>query len=170
MRDRRMKFLMGLNDAYITSRSNILQMKPSLSLKECYKQLVQNETQRRSKQVSLPEVSALYAGQTSDSSQSNSQSFGGSNRQSARTVASNKNRKALFCTYCQLQGLVRETCYKLHGYPPGYKFTTTTRQITLIIEAVEVLLLMLCLMCPMQALKRRLVTLVVNPLLFRLVP
>ncbi|KAL9660879.1 hypothetical protein QQ045_025698 [Rhodiola kirilowii] len=38
MRDRRMKFLMGLNDVYITSRSNILHMRPSLSLKECYKQ------------------------------------------------------------------------------------------------------------------------------------
>ncbi|KAL9680816.1 hypothetical protein QQ045_012595 [Rhodiola kirilowii] len=49
MRDGRMKFLMGLNDVYITSGSKILQMKPSPSLKECYKQLVQDKTQRRAK-------------------------------------------------------------------------------------------------------------------------
>ncbi|KAL9681627.1 hypothetical protein QQ045_013413 [Rhodiola kirilowii] len=49
MRDRRMKFLMGLNEVYVTSRSNILQMRPSPSLKECYKQLIQDENQRKSK-------------------------------------------------------------------------------------------------------------------------
>ncbi|KAL9691544.1 hypothetical protein QQ045_011968 [Rhodiola kirilowii] len=37
LRDRRMKFLMGLNEVYLTSRSNIFQMKPSPSLKDCYK-------------------------------------------------------------------------------------------------------------------------------------
>ncbi|CAM8967436.1 unnamed protein product [Rhodiola kirilowii] len=40
IRDMKMKFLMGLNEEYISTRSNILQMRHSPSLKECYKQLV----------------------------------------------------------------------------------------------------------------------------------
>ncbi|CAM8941688.1 unnamed protein product [Rhodiola kirilowii] len=125
MRDKRMKFLMGLNEVYTTSRSNILQMKPSPNLKECYKQLVQDESQRKSKRSTLPEMSALYVGQ-SHTSQSNGDSqqsqFSGGNMQSGRPV-SGVNRKSLFCSFCKLQGHLRETCYKLHGYPPGYKFT-----------------------------------------------
>ncbi|CAM8883292.1 unnamed protein product [Rhodiola kirilowii] len=138
MRDRRMKFLMGLNDVYVTSRSNILQMKPSPTLKEYYKQLIQDENQRQSKQGSLAEMSALYVSQSSNFPSRGSQpsvqqhngsqySNGGNNNahQSGRSVPSNKNKKSLFCSYCQLQGHVRETCYKLHGYPPGYKFTNS---------------------------------------------
>ncbi|KAL9665521.1 hypothetical protein QQ045_020941 [Rhodiola kirilowii] len=87
LRDRRTKFLLGLDDVYTTTMSNILQMRPSPSLKECYKQLIQEENQRKSKNSSIPEM------------------------------------KSLFCTHCQLQGHVKETCYKLHGYPTGYKFT-----------------------------------------------
>ncbi|KAL9667803.1 hypothetical protein QQ045_002171 [Rhodiola kirilowii] len=59
MRDRRMKFLMGLNEKYTTTRSNILQMRPSPSLKECYKQLVQAENQRKSKKTSVIKMPAL---------------------------------------------------------------------------------------------------------------
>ncbi|CAM8993728.1 unnamed protein product [Rhodiola kirilowii] len=136
MIDRRMKFLMGLNEEYFTTRSNILQMRPSPSLKECYKQLVQAKNQRKSKKTSITEMSALYVNHNSHSGQSNGQSqhhqspaqFSGSsgsqNRiQSGRYSSQNTNKKSLFCTHCQLQGHLKETCYKLHGYPLGYKFT-----------------------------------------------
>ncbi|KAL9673524.1 hypothetical protein QQ045_029783 [Rhodiola kirilowii] len=80
-------------------------------------------------------MSALYVSQSSNfpsrGSQSSVQqqtgsqySSGGNNnaQQSGRSLPSNKNRKSLFCTFCQLQGHLWETCYKLHGYPPGFKF------------------------------------------------
>ncbi|CAM8920521.1 unnamed protein product [Rhodiola kirilowii] len=104
MRDRRMKFLMGLNEVYVTSRSNILQMRPSPSLKECYKQLIQDENQRKSKKMAITEMSALYASQSSAPG-------GQASRQSQQASQSSSG------------GHVRETCYKLHGYPPGYKFS-----------------------------------------------
>ncbi|KAL9667154.1 hypothetical protein QQ045_001503 [Rhodiola kirilowii] len=68
MRDMRMKFLICLNEVYVTSRSNILQMRPSPSLKECYKQLIQDENQRKSKRMATIEMSALYVSQSSTSS------------------------------------------------------------------------------------------------------
>ncbi|CAM8886686.1 unnamed protein product [Rhodiola kirilowii] len=129
MRDRRMKFLMGLNEVYITTRSNILQMRPSPSLKECYKQLVQEENQRKTKKSHMSEASALYAAQgnssggSAQSSANQNSTRGAPSRYSNQTAQSNKGRKSLFCTHCQLQGHVKETCYKLHGYPPGYKFS-----------------------------------------------
>ncbi|KAL9691906.1 hypothetical protein QQ045_012333 [Rhodiola kirilowii] len=82
-------------------------------------------------------MSALYPGQSpggssqaSRYSQANYQPSGGDNtnsrqggRSSDRSASSNRPRKPpLFCTHCQLQGHVKETCYKLHGYPLGYKF------------------------------------------------
>ncbi|KAL9659613.1 hypothetical protein QQ045_024420 [Rhodiola kirilowii] len=138
LRDRRMKFLLCLDEVYTTTRSNILQMRPSPSLKECYKQLIQEENQRKSKKSSTSEMSALYVGQHNASSQSaqlgqfnsNRRSSNQSSTQSSQS-AQGRGRRQLFCTHCQLQGHVKETCYKLHGYPPGYKFnnkgTNTTK-------------------------------------------
>ncbi|KAL9665988.1 hypothetical protein QQ045_000309 [Rhodiola kirilowii] len=153
MRDRRMKFLMGLNEVYLTSRSNILQMMPSPSLKECYKQLIQDENQRKSKKAAVTEMSALYAGQSPGGSsqafrfsQANYQSFGGDNansrqggRSSDRSVSTNRPRKPpLFCTHCQLQGHVKETYYKLHGYPMDIS-SITTGQLVMVTETIELI-------------------------------
>ncbi|CAM8999548.1 unnamed protein product [Rhodiola kirilowii] len=125
MRDKRMQFLVGLNEAYVTTRSNILQMRPSPSLKECYKQLIQEENQRKTKRSSMFEMSALYVGSQSPAGGSHAdQSAQSQTRTSAgRNSAQGRGKSSLFCTHCQLAGHVKETCYKLHGYPPGYKFT-----------------------------------------------
>lgn len=32
-----------------------------------------------------------------------------------------KKRDRPLCTHCGLNGYTVDTCYKLHGYPPGYK-------------------------------------------------
>lgn len=29
------------------------------------------------------------------------------------------------CSYCKKTGHLIKTCYKIHGYPPGYKYTNT---------------------------------------------
>ena len=33
------------------------------------------------------------------------------------------------CTHCGVMGHVVDKCYKLHGYPPGYKFKSTKGQV-----------------------------------------
>ena len=33
------------------------------------------------------------------------------------------------CTYCGVLGYVVDKCYKLHGYPPGYKFKSKGQQV-----------------------------------------
>ena len=33
----------------------------------------------------------------------------------------NGKKERPFCTHCNMSGHTVEKCYKLHGYPPGYK-------------------------------------------------
>ena len=39
----------------------------------------------------------------------------------AANKQSYKKREKLVCTHCGLMGHTMDKCYKLHGYPPGYK-------------------------------------------------
>lgn len=43
--------------------------------------------------------------------------------QPSRFVKTYNRKKKLVCTHCGLTGHTVDKCYKLHGYPPGYKFT-----------------------------------------------
>nr|XP_019068965.1 uncharacterized protein LOC109120058 [Solanum lycopersicum] len=42
---------------------------------------------------------------------------------SFRTYPSNYNNSNLFCDYCKKSGHIEEKCYRLHGFPPDFKFT-----------------------------------------------
>lgn len=49
--------------------------------------------------------------------------------ESLRSVGSNvisseqaNGRETPVCSHCGVSGHVADKCYKLHGYPPGYKF------------------------------------------------
>ena len=37
-------------------------------------------------------------------------------------------KDVLICSHCNIQGHTMDKCYKLHGYPPGYKFKSKTPQ------------------------------------------
>ncbi|KAL4558415.1 hypothetical protein LXL04_036615 [Taraxacum kok-saghyz] len=41
--------------------------------------------------------------------------------QSSYKKYQNTNRERPFCSHCKFQGHTVDKCYKLHGYPPGYK-------------------------------------------------
>ncbi|CAM8957880.1 unnamed protein product [Rhodiola kirilowii] len=117
MKDRIMKFLMGLNEAYASTRSQILLMEPFPTLGETYKMLISEETTRKSKKPVVAEVSALYASQNSNNSGGNSRQM--VNKGNYSNGANNKGRRQ-FCSHCNMQGHVKETCYKIHGYPQNY--------------------------------------------------
>ena len=40
--------------------------------------------------------------------------------QGSSSRSNSSNRKPLHCSYCDLDYHVRETCWKLNGYPPGH--------------------------------------------------
>ncbi|KAL9666287.1 hypothetical protein QQ045_000615 [Rhodiola kirilowii] len=124
--DRVMKFLMGLNDVYKAVRTQILHAEPMPPIDKVYKTLITEEFQRGLSRSPVPEISAIYVGQSNNTNQSSFHNNNNDNynRQNTRnnTAESTLNRsRRLFCNHCQTPGHSRDTCYKLHGYPPGHR-------------------------------------------------
>ena len=105
-----MSFLMGLNETYAAVRGQILLMEPMPALSKVFSLLLQDEKQRKvgaGKKVLVDTLSALAA-------------FGSKSGNTKNFTKSKNGRPQ--CTHCGATGHVVDRCYKLHGYPPRYKF------------------------------------------------
>ncbi|KAL5580556.1 hypothetical protein UlMin_012998 [Ulmus minor] len=103
-----LQFLMGLNDSYNHVRAQILMIDPLPSMNRVLSLVIQEEQQRGlSSSNHFPFVSS-----------SNSTAFG--------VATSNYNsykgkRDKPLCTHYGFLGHTIDKCYKIHGYPPGFK-------------------------------------------------
>ena len=101
-----MRFLMGLNENFDTVRSQILMMDPFPSISKVYSLILQEESHKSvdhgNSGSSQTDTMAMYA------------NFKGN-------FKGNGKKERPFCTHCNMSGHTVEKCYKLHGYPPGYK-------------------------------------------------
>ncbi|XP_052205378.1 uncharacterized protein LOC127810140 isoform X2 [Diospyros lotus] len=100
-----MSFLIGLNDSYAQVRGQLLLMDPIPPINKVFALVVQEENQRTilNSKVSDPVALAVKHGMVK-TDQNKSQ----------------KKERAI-CTHCGFHGHTIDKCYKLHGYPPGYK-------------------------------------------------
>lgn len=109
-----MIFLMGLNELYVVVQAQILLMKLIPPINDVFALIIQEEHQRSAGILSLPTAPtdpiALLA--TDNSKRS---SF------ADRSHKKEKSNQRPVCTHCGIKGHVIDRCYKLHGYPPGYK-------------------------------------------------
>ena len=105
-----MSFLMGLNETYAAVRSQILLMEPVPTLSKVFSLLLQDEKQRK-----------VGAGKRALVDTSVALAAFGSKPGNTKTFVKFKNGRPQ-CTHCGAMGHVVDKCYKLHGYPPGYKF------------------------------------------------
>ena len=106
-----MSFLMGLNETYTAIRGQILLMNLIPPLSKVFSLLLQDEKQRKvsaGKKVLTDTTAALAAFRPKSSG--NVKNF--SKSRTGRPQ----------CTHCGAMGHVVDKCYKLHGYPPRYKF------------------------------------------------
>ncbi|KAL4603608.1 hypothetical protein ACB092_10G136300 [Castanea dentata] len=119
-----MKFLMGINESFSQVRTQILLMDHFPFVSKVYSLLIQEETQRFVSHSFNPKVesTALIA-----KSQTNfGVNYVGNN--------GNKGKDKPLCTHCGKSGHTIDKCYKLHGFPPNYKFkgkTAMAHQLTL---------------------------------------
>ncbi|XP_070045440.1 uncharacterized protein [Nicotiana tomentosiformis] len=105
------QFLMGLNDTYVQTRSNILMMKPLPSVGTMYNILLFDEKQRNvSVGTQFPSTSASF-------------SAGISKQGYSSTVNFDPSKPNVTCKYCKKPGHTIDKCYKCHGFPPNFKFT-----------------------------------------------
>ncbi|XP_023918884.2 uncharacterized protein LOC112030428 [Quercus suber] len=119
-----MQFLMGLNDSFSHIRGQILLMDPIPSVEKVFSLLIQDEKQR------------------SVGHGSNNGPFVKSTALAAKTMNLDskifkKTKERPTCSHCGLRGHTLEKCYKLHGYPPGYKTKPRANQVSCFDDAQE---------------------------------
>ena len=102
-----MKFLMGLNESFSQVRTQILLMDPLPSLNKVYSLMIQEEIHRcvNNGFNAKVELAALIA---------KSQNFNGNTGVNYSGNNGNKGKDKPICTV--------DKCYKLHRFPPSYKF------------------------------------------------
>ncbi|RVW70673.1 Retrovirus-related Pol polyprotein from transposon RE1 [Vitis vinifera] len=114
-RHRLMQFLMGLNESYNAIRGQILLMNPLPDVAKAYSSIVQEEKQRSLGATrETTENSAMVVQRAEPMALAVRHGQGSSSRSNP------SNRKPLHCSYCDRDHHVRETCWKLNGYPPEH--------------------------------------------------
>lgn len=107
--DQVLKFLMGLNDSFTATRGQILMLDPKPSIAKAFNLVSQEERQRSMKSTSTVICQASQENISNDAFVA------------AYSGGYNKQRSRPICSHCGLLGHTVNRCYKLHGYPPGYK-------------------------------------------------
>ncbi|KAH0668856.1 hypothetical protein KY289_023349 [Solanum tuberosum] len=138
--DRRLiHFLMGLNEMYTAIRGHILMMSILPNMAQAFAILSQEKKQREVKphnhtaldSTSLNAFASTYnsAGTkggprtTYNSSRESAGTTGNSNNTNVFRGNSSTSRTSLFCDLCRRTCHTKDRCYKLHGYPPNFKFS-----------------------------------------------
>ncbi|XP_009629312.1 uncharacterized protein [Nicotiana tomentosiformis] len=120
---------MGLNEVYVGVRSNILMIQPLSSLDTVYNILLQDEKQRQV--VPNTQFNSESASFNANSNINRFPSQLSSTKQYTQRVnfdsSNQKSNTTLSCKYCKKPGHTIEKCYKLHGFPPNFKFTKEKR-------------------------------------------
>ncbi|XP_048605154.1 uncharacterized protein LOC106384389 [Brassica napus] len=113
-RGRVTKFLMGLNDTYEQTRRHILMLKPIPTIEEAFNIVAQDERQRNLKPVVQTDAVTL---QTTGPAAAYIDSMEFAAAYNAYRPRGNRP----LCTHCGQLGHTVAKCFKLHGYPPGYR-------------------------------------------------
>ena len=104
-----MKFLVGLDDSYASVRGQILLMGPMPTINKVFSLVSQEERQRE-----------LSSGSTFRGIESGAAALTVNFRPNAGNKNSERKERPL-CSHCGITGHTVEKCYRLHGFPPGYK-------------------------------------------------
>ncbi|XP_059446664.1 uncharacterized protein LOC132178232 [Corylus avellana] len=104
------QFLMGLNESFAHIRGQILLMDPLPPINKVFSLVVQEESQR---QIFIGSMTSNPADLITKSVPTQQNRFP---KQMTR-------RDKPVCTHCGISGHTIDKCYKLHGFPPGFKFT-----------------------------------------------
>ena len=119
-----MSFLMGLNDSFSQIRGQILLMDPLPPINKVFALVSQEEHQRKIGFHGSSSVDTGIAFAVKDGSMKRNDRAGpGTSTQMKAGMGNSKSQRKdrPFCTHCNTAGHTIERCYKLHGYPPGYK-------------------------------------------------
>lgn len=128
--DYTIRFLKGLNEQYSHVKSQIMMMDPFPSITKAFSMVIQQERQLESPIATDLDASKSTAVNNAQANATNTSQFsnrgrGGSfntgrnrGRGGGGTRTQNNNR---ICTNCGKTNHTVESCYFIHGFPPGYQ-------------------------------------------------
>ena len=108
---------MGLNDSFSHVRGQILLMDPIPSVEKVFSLLIQDEKQR-------------LVGQDNNNGPFVESTALAAKAMNLDSKIFKKGKEKPTCSHCGLHGHTMEKCYKLHGYPPGYKTKPKANQVS----------------------------------------
>lgn len=107
------RFLMRLNDSFTQARRQIIMMDPLPEFTKIYNFVARDEQQRNlAPTASEPVVFQATVSQVKPRANYSNQGH------------ASQDKPRPLCSYCGLLGHTIARCYKIHGYPPGYKTAT----------------------------------------------
>lgn len=124
-----MSFLMGLNDSYAQLRGQVLLMDPIPSVNRIFSLVIQEERHRDIHMVQQNDNIVAFNVRSNNNNfntaNNNSNQFQGNKTQGHNRYPGNNSKSyrkdSPFCTHCNRSGHTQEKCYRLHGFPPGYR-------------------------------------------------
>ena len=99
---------MGLNDSFSNARGQTLMMNPLPSIPQAFSLVKQEERQRIGHNVNLTMSFMANSGNVKTPKSTSD----------ASTNSGNTKKSVLKCTFCQKEGHLRESLFKIIGYPP----------------------------------------------------
>uniref|UniRef100_A0A803PIQ8 Uncharacterized protein n=1 Tax=Cannabis sativa TaxID=3483 RepID=A0A803PIQ8_CANSA len=108
--DKVLEFLVGLNESYASTRSQILMQDPLPNINKAYASVIQEESQRCLSIV--PTENDKNGSSNGSGTSSNSGQFAGNIE---------PHRPKMVCTHCGITGHTMSKCFRIHEYPPGHK-------------------------------------------------
>ncbi len=107
-RDQMYDFLMGLDEAFGTIKTQVLSMRPTPSLGTVYHLIAEDEQQKQISTVNNPKIEAA-AFQVQGAR-------GSKDKDGQRSERKDRPK----CEHCNKLGHVEEECFEIIGYPPGW--------------------------------------------------
>lgn len=115
---------MGLNDSFSAVRAQILLTDPLPPINKVFFLIIQEEKQREISVSSLShETSALMNKFTPSTLNHEPTAFMKKSTLGPRFIKQNYRKDLPICSHCGVASHTIEKYYKVHGYPPGFKFT-----------------------------------------------
>ena len=126
---RLIQFMMKLSERFSGVRGNIMMQVPLPNVSTTFRMFSQEERHQEISQSTTESLAFLADNRRHFDSgnrsftqnyqySSGTQGFGGNKNVN---VAGNKKNSKYYCTHCKISGHSLERCFKINGYPPGFK-------------------------------------------------
>lgn len=116
-----------MNESYETSRRQILMIKPLPSLEDVFNMITQDERQKTMKPSSKSD-NVIFQAIGSHTPSTQPEIFADNSVLAAPHQQSYRPHQRPVHTYCGQLGHVIQKCFKIYGYPPGYKGPNNTHK------------------------------------------